>query len=79
MLKMTLLGNYFSTYFMPIHLDLLYSSVENIIFDAIKIKTYSSGVGTCTSINDIGGDVIRIKNNKEYVIGDVYISRGDKI
>ena len=65
MLKMTLLGNYFSTYFMPIHLDLLYSSVENIIFDAIKIKTYSSGVGTCTSINDLGGDVIRIKNNKE--------------
>lgn len=79
MLKMTLLGNYFSTYFMPIHLDLLYSSVENIIFDAIKIKTYSSGVGTCTSINDLGGDVIRIKNNKEYVIGDVYINRGDKI
>lgn len=79
MLKMTLLGNYFSTYFMPIHLDLLYSSVENIIFDAIKIKTYSSGVGSCTSINDLGGDVIRIKNNKEYVIGDAYINRGDKI
>ena len=79
MLKMTLLGNYFSTYFMPIHLDLLYSSVENIIFDAIKIKTYSSGVGTCTSINDLGGDVIRIKNNKEYVIEDAYINRGDKI
>ena len=79
MLKMTLLGNYFSTYFMPIHLDLLYSSVENIIFDAIKIKTYSSGVGTCTSIDDLRGDVIRIKNNKEYVIGDAYINRGDKI
>lgn len=79
MLKMTLLGNYFSTYFMPIHLDLLYSSVENIIFDAIKIKTYSSGVGICSSINDLGGDVIRIKNNKEYVIGDAYINRGDKI
>lgn len=79
MLKMTLLGNYFSTYFMPIHLDLLYSSVENIIFDAIKIKTYSSGIGICSSINDLGGDVIRIKNNKEYVIGDAYINRGDKI
>ena len=31
-LKMTLLGNFFSTYFMPIHLDLLHSSIERRAF-----------------------------------------------
>lgn len=31
-MKMTLLGNFFSTYFMPIHLDLLHSSIERRVF-----------------------------------------------
>lgn len=31
-LKMTLLGNFFSTYFMPIHLDLLHSTIERRVF-----------------------------------------------
>ena len=30
--KMTLLGNFYSTYMMPIHLDLLHSSLERIVF-----------------------------------------------
>lgn len=37
-LKMTLLANYFSTYFMPIHLDLIHSSVDRLVFtNCIKI------------------------------------------
>lgn len=37
-LKMTLLANYFSTYFMPIHLDLIHSSIDRIVFtNCIKI------------------------------------------
>ena len=32
MLKMTLLGNFYKTYFMPIHLDLIHSTVENWVF-----------------------------------------------
>ncbi len=40
-LKMALLGNFFSTYFMPIHLDLLHSTVENIVYsDTIKIMPW---------------------------------------
>lgn len=31
-LKMTLLGNFYSTYMMPIHLDLLHSTLERIVF-----------------------------------------------
>ena len=38
MMKMTLLANFFSTYFMPIHLDLLQSTVEKIVMtNCIKI------------------------------------------
>lgn len=38
MLKMTLVGNFFATYFMPIHLDLIHSTVENIVFtNAMKV------------------------------------------
>ena len=36
-LKMTLLGMFFAKYFMPIHLDLLHSIIENVIYtDTIK-------------------------------------------
>lgn len=31
-LKMTLLGNFYSTYFMPIHMDLIHSTVETWVF-----------------------------------------------
>lgn len=37
-LKMYLLGNFFETYFMPIHLDLIHSTIETIVFtNTIKI------------------------------------------
>lgn len=40
-LKITLLGNFFSTYFMPIHLDLIQSTVETAVFaSTLKISTF---------------------------------------
>lgn len=37
-LKMSLLGNFYSTYFMPIHMDLIHSTVEHWVFtNAIKV------------------------------------------
>lgn len=45
MLKMTLLGNYFSTYFMPIHLDLLFSSVVKYVYATpLKAKSIVSNI-----------------------------------
>lgn len=41
-LKMTLLGNFYSTYFMPIHLDLIHSTIENLVFTNV-IKAFSTG------------------------------------
>lgn len=62
-LKMTLVGNFFATYFMPIHLDLIHSTIENITFtNAIKVMTggmqtreewvHCSGNYRCTSFTD---------------------------
>ena len=42
MLKMALLGNFYATYFMPIHLDLIHSTVENIIYtNTIKVINFN--------------------------------------
>lgn len=73
MLKMTLLGNYFSTFFMPIHLDLLYSSVERRVFTtpAKEKKYFGPGENGAIIMND--KDYISIDGiYDEYVIGDAY-------
>lgn len=42
-LKMILLGNFYQTYFMPIHLDLLHASIEHWVFTVNqKIMNYNS-------------------------------------
>ena len=72
-LKMTLLGNYFSTYFMPIHMDLLFSSIENLVFTTpAKCKTAYSNIRTEDSY--IGDDLSIILGEEplsQYVVGDI--------
>lgn len=42
-LKLSLLGNFFETYFMPIHLDLIHSTIEDVIYtNTFKTLTGSS-------------------------------------
>lgn len=37
-LKMVLLGNFFATYFMPIHLDMIHCTIENVVYtNCLKI------------------------------------------
>lgn len=55
-LKMTLLGNFYSTFFMPIHLDLIHSTVESWVFtNAIKLLNagHQSRLDTINLINTI--------------------------
>ena len=72
-LKMTLLGNYFSTYFMPIHMDLLFSSIENLVFTTpAKCKTAYSNIRVEDSY--VGDDLSIILDEEplsQYVIGDI--------
>lgn len=75
-LKMTLLGNFFSTYFMPIHLDLIHSTIESIVFaNIIKIFTtseisinsfwYNTNTFKCTIESDF-----KISNNTTFSSSD---------
>ena len=43
MLKMTLLGNFFETYFTPIHLDLIHSTLEDVVFTNV-IKSIQGSI-----------------------------------
>lgn len=52
-LKMILLGNFYQTYFMPLHLDILHSSIEHWVFTVNqKIMTYDS-VNVTTTFNNV--------------------------
>ena len=48
-LKMVLLGNFFATYFMPIHLDLIHSTIENIVY----AQTIKMHYGACFERVDV--------------------------
>lgn len=73
-LKMTLLGNFYSTYFTPIHIDTIHSTLEHWVFSYTMKVLHTEGVDCCISINNIRTfDMIydkRVKmmehNNKAY-------------
>ena len=84
-LKMCLLGNFYETYFMPIHLDLIHSTVEHIVFTStIKIlqDAYVSRRDFVTNIycfdcNIKNGDVffledVKARVNNSTVLGSDY-------
>ena len=75
-LKMTLVGNFFSTYFMPLHLDLIHSTIENIVFTN-TIKMFSTGWMYRRDYVDLCGHFhSSVKNGSNYYIKpqDVYVT-----
>lgn len=53
-LKMTLLGNFYSTFFMPIHVELLHSTIESLVFTNVLKILSASQVSNTNLINLIG-------------------------
>ena len=75
-LKMTLVGNFFATYFMPLHLDLLHSTIENVVFTN-TIKILASGYDFHRDYTDLCGHFLTsVKKNSNYYIKpqDVYVT-----
>ena len=72
MLKMCLLGNFYETYFMPIHLDLIHSTIEDIVFtNTIKVPN-----GATRSRQDIWFNVeqsidCNVKDNDVFYLSNV--------
>lgn len=75
-LKMTLVGNFFSTYFMPLHLDLLHSTIENVVFtNTIKMLS-SVGESIRDHVDLCGNFLTSVKMDSNYYIKpqDVYVT-----
>ena len=56
MLKLSLLGSFFETYFMPIHLDLIHCTIEDIVFTN-NIKQITASTISCNDYYINTGDV----------------------
>ena len=71
MMKMCLLGNFYETYFMPIHLDLLHATVENVVFtNTIKIIN-SNTITRNDYIYQTNSFKCNIQDNQSFVLGNV--------
>jgi len=52
-LKMTLLGNFYSTYFTPIHIETIHSTVEHWVFSYTMKVLHTTGTDNTVMINNI--------------------------
>ena len=68
-LKMTLLGNFFSTYFMPIHLDLIHCSIERLVYST-TIKIIAEGENKRVDFNDSNESLI-VSVDSKFKLGDI--------
>ena len=69
--KMALLGNFYETYFMPVHMDLVHATIEDIVYtNAIKIAPngHLDRVDYFESLHNIQCNV---KNGQTFLLGDV--------
>lgn len=67
-LKLTLLGNYYSTFFMPLHMDLLYAAIEDIAMCALKLKNTVQGCHRSDIFHDLSYGESLVAEN----IDDIY-------
>lgn len=71
MLKLCLLGHFYETYFMPIHLDLIHSTIEDIVFtNTIKIP-HGSYMDRFDNICNFESVHCNIDSNDEFILSNV--------
>lgn len=76
MLKLCLLGNFYETYFMPIHLNLFHSTIENVVFTN-TIKIINSNIsGRYDYVNNIDTIACNVKNDSTYILSNVQCQVG---
>lgn len=71
LLKMCMLGNFYETYFMPIHLNLFHATIEDIVFSpAIGLYT-NTALNRHDSVYNVSGFDCNIKSNDSFVLSNV--------
>lgn len=77
MLKLCMLGNFYETYFMPIHLNLIHSTIENVVytntFKVINLGIYNRNDHIC----NIHNFDCNIKNDSSFILGNVSCQVGN--
>lgn len=70
-LKLSLLALFYQTYFMPIHLDLVHTTIENIVFTN-TFKNITTPLGSRNDCIYYSGDIkCNIKDDDEFILGVV--------
>lgn len=73
-LKLCLLGNFYETYFMPIHLDLIHSTIEDIVFTN-TVKIINSNIANREDyVYDVEDFKCIVNNNQPIVITNISVS-----
>ena len=72
-LKMSLLGNFYESYFMPIHTELIQCSIEDMVFSN-TIKITNNTLCSMNSLANLCGTFkCTVNDGKDVVIGDVSV------
>lgn len=78
-MKMYLLGAFYETYFMPIHLDLLHSTIEDIVFTNTIKCMYSSSIDRVDHVYNLEAFECSIKDGDSYTLHDVNVQAGSML
>lgn len=77
-LKLCLLGSFYETYFMPIHLDLIRSTIEDVVYtNTIKVPVGSSFARE-DFFTSIGTFRCSVKDGDSFVMNNVQCQVGDR-
>jgi hypothetical protein len=71
-LKMILLGNFYQTYFMPLHLDLLHSAIEHCVFTVNKKILNSNSIEFNNTFNSVCSFECDVNINPKLKIQQLY-------
>lgn len=76
-IKLALLGNYFSSYFLPIHMNLIHSTLESIVYtDAVKIINHQQISREDYIIHDNVVDC-NIRDGQEFILENIEVNADD--
>lgn len=71
MIKISLLGHFYETYFMPVHLDLIHSTIENIVFSNTIKFNKGTALDRLDNIYNFTNVNCNIKEGDQFVLSNV--------
>lgn len=78
-LKMYLLGSFYEAYFMPLHLDLMHSTIESIVFTNTLKCLNTSFLDRTDHVYNTQAFECNIQDESTYQLQDVHVQGGDSL